>query len=191
MSVAFALLLAAAPAPSAPPPAAATPAAVADPARLAAARALVRVQGTSATLEKMFRSLAPAMSLSVVGALTNSADGKAFLAMIESRGEDAQTRLMQLVAEEYLAAMLRRVPTMTDRIAADYAQRFTQAELDDALAFFASPSGKRFVELQPELQERGRQIGMELGADAGREAMEAALKRFDAHDKPAAAHPGT
>lgn len=162
-----------------------------DAARVALARDLLKVQDTAGTMEKLYRDLAPAMSLSVVGALSNTAEGREFLALVEGRSEDAKTKLMQFVAEEFLAAMTQRIPELLDRIAVDYATRFTAKELQDALAFFASPSGKRFIELQPQLQERGRQIGMELGGDAGRAAMEAALKRIDANDKPAPAHPGT
>lgn len=162
-----------------------------DEARLTAARELLRVQGVGVLMQKMYRDLAPAMALSVIGEMATDDQGKSFLERVEQRGDDAKGELARLVAEEFLASMTRRIPQLLERFAAEYARRFTQKELDDALAFFASPSGTRFIELQPQLQERGRQIGIDLGRDAGREAVEAALKRFEKGDTPPAVHPGT
>jgi hypothetical protein len=162
-----------------------------DEARLTAARELLRVQGVGVVMQKMYRDLAPAMALSVIGEMATDNDGKLLLERIEQRGDGAKGELARLVAEEFLASMTRRIPQLLERFAAEYARSFTQKELDDALAFFASPSGARFVELQPQMQERGREIGMDLGRDAGREAVEAALKRFEKGDTPPAVHPGT
>lgn len=190
----LALLLAGLTAPAVAQPKLAAPAARSgqvDEARLVAARELLRVQGVGAMMERMYRDLAPSMALGVLGSLATNADAKPLLDQLEARGEEAKQELVRLAAEEFLASMTRRIPQLLERFAVEYASSFTEQELKDALAFFSSPSGLRFLELQPHLQERGRQIGMDLGQEAGREGLEAALERLERADKPIAVHPGT
>ena len=77
-------------------------------------------------------------------------------------------------------------------IALIYAQALTEAELKDVIAFFKSPSGKKYVESQPVvLDEMVREMQLvepgsrrvRDGADPRRDAEEglpAAVSRFDA-----------
>jgi len=53
-----------------------------------------------------------------------------------------------------------------------YSRNFTAAELKGLIAFYDSPIGKRFVEVQPALMREGIALGQEwgtrIGADVGR-----------------------
>jgi uncharacterized protein len=69
------------------------------------------------------------------------------------------------------ARMIEAVPQLIDSIAGLYAAKLTQPELDALLAFYTSPIGRRFRELQPMLVTEstaiGQRWGMRLGAEVG------------------------
>ena len=69
------------------------------------------------------------------------------------------------------ARMMEAVPQLIDSIAGLYAAKLTQPELDALLAFYTSPIGRRFRELQPMLVTEstaiGQRWGMRLGAEVG------------------------
>jgi hypothetical protein len=68
-------------------------------------------------------------------------------------------------------AITERAPEFVDSVAALYAQRLTQEELDDLLRFYQSPIGRRMRELQPALLTEssaiGQRWGMRIGAEIG------------------------
>lgn len=65
------------------------------------------------------------------------------------------------------ARMVKEAPTLGDSIAVLYARTFSLRELQEVTAFFASPIGRRFVEVQPLLVAESSALGQRWGARLG------------------------
>ena len=69
------------------------------------------------------------------------------------------------------ARITQDAPQLVDSIALVYARNFTERELNDLVAFYHSPTGRRFRELQPALVTEsaaiGQRWGMRIGAEIG------------------------
>jgi len=51
---------------------------------------------------------------------------------------------------------------LKDQMAALYAQNFTEKELRDLVAFYNTPTGRKFVQVQPLLTQKGMEIGQQM-----------------------------
>lgn len=84
------------------------------------------------------------------------------------------------VPEVFWERMLQRAregaPALLDSLAPVYAERFSEAELQELLRFYRSPIGRRFTALQLDLSEAssqvGRRWGARLGADVAKELVD-------------------
>jgi hypothetical protein len=72
-----------------------------------------------------------------------------------------------------------RTQELVDMIVPIYARHFTQEELEQLLALYQSPIGKRMVEEQPLLVRES----MEAGAEWGRKLAEEAMKECEEEEK--------
>ena len=74
--------------------------------------------------------------------------------------------------DRFLAQARARRGELEDAYVALYDRNFTTAELRGMIAFYESPIGKRFLEVQPVLMREGMVMGQEwgsrIGADVGR-----------------------
>lgn len=77
------------------------------------------------------------------------------------------------VPEEFWSRFEARItqdaPQLVDSIAVVYARNFTERELNDLLAFYRSPTGRRFRELQPTILTESTAIGQRWGMRIGAE----------------------
>ncbi|WP_394652582.1 DUF2059 domain-containing protein [uncultured Sphingomonas sp.] len=147
MSMLIALLLVQA-APATPPPAtvaqAEAEAEAPDPARLAAARALVDVLMPQATRDAMIVSMVqPIMANMQQMILSDTTFGK----MI---GNDADLRatferFLQRQNATTLETMRAGLPGMFEAMTRAYARRFTVQQMADAQAFFSTSSGQAYI----------------------------------------------
>lgn len=71
----------------------------------------------------------------------------------EQAGESRKLMLQAFKDGDYL-----------NKIAQIYARTFTDAELRDAIGFFNSPTGQKFLEKQPELMQQGAVLGQSMMA---------------------------
>jgi hypothetical protein len=82
-----------------------------------------------------------------------------------------QRQAMPQIPEEFWtrfeARMVKEAPTLGDSIAVLYARTFSLRELQEVTAFFASPIGRRFVEVQPLLVAESSALGQRWGARLG------------------------
>ena len=101
------------------------------PAQLAAARQLVIASGMSRSFEPMV----PQLSQQIVPLLTRT------------RPELKDN--LQVVIKQLEPEFAKKGEEMTDIAAKIYARRMSQDELEKAAAFFDSPVGKKYVEVQP------------------------------------------
>jgi hypothetical protein len=72
-----------------------------------------------------------------------------------------------------------RPQELVDMVVPIYARHFTQEELEQLLAFYQSPIGKRMVEEQPLLVKES----MEAGAEWGKRIAAEAMKEFEEKKK--------
>jgi uncharacterized protein len=74
--------------------------------------------------------------------------------------------------DKFLEQARARRGELEDGYVALYSRNFTSAEIKGLIAFYDSPIGKRFVEVQPVLMREGIALGQEwgtrIGADVGR-----------------------
>jgi uncharacterized protein len=84
----------------------------------------------------------------------------------------ANPRIPAVFWERFLAQARARRGELEDGYVALYDRNFTTAELQGMVAFYESPIGKRFVQVQPVLTREGMVMGQEwgsrIGADVGR-----------------------
>jgi hypothetical protein len=173
------------PAPQAPiivyaPPRAADPAAQpaqakpVDPAALASAKRLLAMMHMNQTIDRMIGSMVPVMAPAILGMLEHDDTTRAVMEKMESQ-PDGRNRLMAIFSDEFLKSLRARYPSIIDSAAQEYAATFTARELDQAIAFYSTPTGAKFLALQPQLQQtigtRAGAIGREAGMEAGQRAM--------------------
>ena len=81
-------------------------------------------------------------------------------------------RVPDVFWDRFLEQARARRGELEDGYVALYDRNFTTAELKELLAFYDSPIGKRFLEVQPVLMREGIALGQEwgtrIGADVGR-----------------------
>jgi hypothetical protein len=84
----------------------------------------------------------------------------------------ANPRVPAVFWDRFLEQARARRGELEDGYVALYDRNFTAAELRGLIAFYESPIGKRFVEVQPTLTREGMAMGQEwgtrIGADVGR-----------------------
>lgn len=64
-----------------------------------------------------------------------------------------------------------RPSDLIDRVVPVYARYFTASELDDMIAFYETPTGRKLAEVEPQLAKECMRIGESWGRDAAERAM--------------------
>lgn len=179
----LAAAVAASPVP-APPPAPAVQAAPSkpvDPAALSSAKKLLGMMQLGATIDRMMGSLVPMMAPAALGALEHNDVTQAAMQKMESQ-PNGRERLMAIFSEEFLKSFRARYPAIIDAAAQEYAAVFTSQELDQAIAFYGTNTGAKFLAMSPQLQQavgaRAGQVGREAGTEAGYRAMQRAMQEM-------------
>ncbi|SDL09783.1 hypothetical protein SAMN04488034_102277 [Salinimicrobium catena] len=65
--------------------------------------------------------------------------------------------------EAFKNEMMASLDDVYTRLAKIYTEKFTEEELDQILAFYNTPVGKKMRDITPELTKRGMEIGQEWG----------------------------
>ncbi len=119
------------------------------------ARRLVEMSQGETIVQQMFDALTPQiMSL----ALSKDSD----------LSDEKKSRIEEVMKQELDAA----VPGFMEQTAKIYASNFTASELQDVIAFYESPTGKKFQELVPQLMQESMKHGQALGENVGQRAIE-------------------
>lgn len=178
--IGLAILLAAA-APAAAqevPPAPAPASAPAAPSGVALAAELVELLGIAQQLDMTFKSIMPLMTENVAAAIANSG-----AASVEIRAalasEAGRAHVKGIIAEEVMQGFRDRYPRVAAELAKAYAEKFTDAELRDLIAFYRSPTGAKLLRLQPELQQMLGKVGERIGLEVGMEAIPRAIEKLE------------
>lgn len=125
--------------------AAATPV---DPARLAAARAVIDQIMPPATREQMIETMLTPMLGMISQTITKD------LKLAEMLGNDpkaqaAFTRFMERQNTRTMSDLRGELPAMVEAMSRAYARRFDERQLKEISAFFATPTGKVYLEQSP------------------------------------------
>ena len=88
------------------------------------------------------------------------------------------------VFSELAAKFVDRKNELIDEIAAAYADQLTLDELNAIAAFYRSPVGAKFVEVQPQMMRKAMALGQRWGAQIGREIEEEARRELQKRGIP-------
>ncbi|WP_315759818.1 DUF2059 domain-containing protein [Sphingomonas sp. Y38-1Y] len=122
----------------------ATTAAAFDPARLAAARAVVEQFLPEAERDRMVDAMLEPIHANTMDAILSSAE----LTPVFEKDPTFKTRFRAFMNDEQkrsMALLKTSMPELSDAIAKAYARRFTEAQLKEIGAFFATPTGRAYV----------------------------------------------
>lgn len=117
-----------------------------DPERIAAARELMQVMGVTKQMETMMSTMK-----------------QSFLKSAEGASEDKKASMARAFEDGIKNLLAYRDEMLTD-FARVYAAHFTATEMRDVTKFYSSGTGKKFVELSPQLMQEGAAIGMKYAA---------------------------
>jgi len=119
------------------------------------ARRLVEVSQGETIMQQMFNALTPQIMSLALNKDPNLNDEK-------------KAKIEGVMKEELDAA----IPEFLEQTAKIYASNFTEDELQDVIAFYESPTGKKFQGLAPQLMQESMQHGQALGQNVGQRAIE-------------------
>jgi len=130
-----------------------------DPARLAAAKEMMELAGSTRQFDELMPVIAAQMS-------------RNYMRLVPDKSREIAEVFKQLVPR-----FIEKKSILLDQIAALYAAELTLDELNGITAFYRSPVGARFAAVQSGVlrqsmalgQRWGQQIGSELDAEARRE----------------------
>lgn len=153
------------------------------PGTVASAARLVTLVKMEGVLDRMFQQLVPLIVGNVVAGIERAPDAPAALKL---RFADTTTRAQAtaILGEEVIKSFRKRYPEIRADAAKAYAATFSEAELQAVIAFYSTPTGQRFVDAQPRLQQVLSEAGQKIGMAAGTEAVPAAFTRILALPAP-------
>lgn len=176
-------------APPAPPPIVIVPPAQpvpADPARLAAAERLLGATHIDQQYDAVLTRMIPVITVQMFSSLKENVAVPAAVRTHLAEPENA-AQAERIFAEEAMKGFKGQYAAMRTATAREYAAVFTTDELNQLIAFYASPIGQKSLAVQPELQNKLMPIGMAAGRDVGRGAMLRTLDRLNLMPKKPAA----
>jgi hypothetical protein len=148
---------------------------------LAVAASQASAQGTAASTGSAQPSAAPAPADSVRTALARRLleamnAGPMMLKGIEigiPAQKAANPSIPEIFWTEFQARARREIPTFVERAVPIYASRFSKQELEQLIAFYNSPVGRRMAAesatIGAEMMRLGQMWGVELGADTAKD----------------------
>lgn len=122
----------------------AAPQAAPEPARLSAAEAVIAQVMPPAERDRMVEAMMAPMHTNIMQAMTTSPE---MTALFEKQPA-FKAKFLSFMAEEQrrtTALLKTNMPAFADAMARAYARQFTEAQLKDISAFFATPTGRVYV----------------------------------------------
>ncbi len=124
-----------------------------DPARLEAARKLIRTTTSDRLIDQILK-----MAISQVG-----------MVMVRMKPEKKKELLEILDRVGKEMSTPERKKDLMDRIAHIYARHFTTDEMNRLIAFYETPVGRKFIRKMPEIMMESQKAGMEWGRSVAQE----------------------
>ncbi|MCH4823751.1 DUF2059 domain-containing protein [Gramella lutea] len=112
------------------------------------------------------------IGLSSFGQEANSIEAKAVKLIELTAGQQFEIMtepIVEMVPEENREAFKKELAEsrggLYKKLASVYIENFTEQELDEILAFYATPIGEKMIKVTPELTKKGMEIGQAWGAE--------------------------
>ena len=83
---------------------------------------------------------------------------------VESANPGLEDVAAELMREKVLPAMRGRLPEYLEIVTELYAEEFTLAELEQTVAFYSSPTGRKWMQIEPRLRGYREQIALQWGS---------------------------
>ncbi len=119
------------------------------------ARRLVQVSQGKVMMEQMFAAIVPP----IMGLVLNNKP---------NLPEEKKAAVVDATKQEFDAA----IPDFIEATAQTYAKHFSENELQDAIDFYESPTGKKFQDVIPTIMQESMALGQELGTKVQRRAID-------------------
>ncbi len=87
-------------------------------------------------------------------------------------------RMFEIATEVTQALFVKEFPSLLPKLVATYAKVLTHYEVKQLLAFYATPLGKRLIEVMPALQQAGAQAGQEWAQQLVPQLQSQLMERF-------------
>jgi hypothetical protein len=87
-------------------------------------------------------------------------------------------RMFEIATEVTQALFIKEFPSLLPRLVATYARVLTHDEVKQLLTFYATPLGKRMIEVMPALQQAGAQAGQEWAQQLVPQLQSQLMERF-------------
>lgn len=87
-------------------------------------------------------------------------------------------RAFQILSEEVNKAMADNMDTLMSQIVTIYNNHFTKAEIDELLAFYSTPIGKKMISVLPQILKESLTVGQTWGQTLAPQLLENIKKRF-------------
>jgi hypothetical protein len=98
--------------------------------------------------------------------------------LIESANPGRAKEVTDLLHDRFIPAMRERLPEFTDLAARVYAKHFTVADLEQLIAFYNSPIGKKLLAEQGAMLAEMGQLGQAWGRNVATEVMRKLAPEF-------------
>jgi hypothetical protein len=131
-----------------------------DPARLAAAKEMMELSGAV----KQFDEAVPLMFEQLI---------RTYSQMVPGKSREIRETLDQLIPR-----FQQRKYELIDQIAALYAAEMSLDDLNAVIAFYKSPVGMRFADVQPKIMRDSMQLGQRWGERLGLELQDEARREL-------------
>jgi hypothetical protein len=98
--------------------------------------------------------------------------------LIESANPGHAKEVTDLLHDRFIPAMRERLPEFTDLAARVYAKHFTVADLEQLIAFYNSPIGKKLLAEQGAMLAEMGQLGQAWGRNVATDVMRKLAPEF-------------
>jgi len=97
---------------------------------------------------------------------------------LKKNNPDIPEKAFQILSEEVDKAMADNMDNLMSQIVTIYNNHFTKAEIDELLAFYATPIGKKMISVLPQILKESLTVGQTWGQTLAPKLLENLKKRF-------------
>lgn len=132
------------------------------------------VPGATATdldarLEAARRMMAVTGAMSIAAQLIDALEGQ-LVALLEQANPGREAQVRAVVSELLLPEFRARIGELEQPLQRIWADAFTVAEMDEIMAFYATPAGRKTLSVMPQLSQQSSMLGMAWGRRVAEEA---------------------
>jgi len=103
---------------------------------------------------------------------------------LKQNNPDLPEKAFQILSEEADKAMADNMDNLMSQILTVYNNHFTKAEIDELLAFYATPIGKKMISVLPQILKESLTVGQTWGQTLAPKLLENIKKRFEEEGIP-------